>query len=71
MKVQPKAKKIGVEKISEDSYKVRVNAAPDKGAANKEVIKSLADYFSVPPSTVKIVRGQTSRKKVVLIEKRE
>lgn len=71
MKVQPKAKKVGVEKIGEGTYKVRVHAAPDKGAANKEVIISLADYFDVPPSTIKIVRGQTSRDKVILIEERE
>lgn len=71
MKVQPKAKKIGVEKIDESTFKVRVHAAPDKGAANKEVIASLAEYFDIPPSTIKIIRGQTSRTKVVLIEERE
>ncbi len=69
--MQPKAKRVGVEKIDDETYKVRVHAAPDKGAANKEVIVSLADYFDVPPSMVKIVRGQTSRNKVVLIEERE
>ncbi len=58
---------MGVEKIDNDTYKVRVHAAPDKGAANKEVIVSLADYFDVPPSMVKIVRGQTSRNKVIEI----
>ena len=69
--MQPKAKKVGVEKISEDTYRVRVHAAPDKGAANKEVISSLAEYFAVPPSKIRIVRGQTSRSKVVLIEEKE
>jgi len=67
VKVQPKAKKVGVEKIDEDTYKVRVHAPPEKGAANKEVIVSLAAYFDVPPSTVKIVRGQTSRVKLIEI----
>ena len=69
--MQPKAKKVGVEKISENTYKVRVHAVPEKGAANKEVIVSLAAYFDVPPSRVRIVRGKTSRNKVVLIEERE
>jgi len=68
VKVQPKAKKVGVEKIDEDTYKVRVHAAPEKGAANKEVIVSLAAYFDVPPSTVKIVRGEKSRVKLIEIE---
>lgn len=70
VKVQPKAKKVGVEKIDEGTYKVRVHAAPDKGAANKEVIVSLADYFDVPPSTIKIVRGQTSRTKLIELSSR-
>ncbi len=70
MKVQPKAKKVGVEKIGDDTYKVRVHAAPDKGAANKEVIVSLADYFNVPPSMVKIVRGEKSRTKLIELSSR-
>ncbi len=70
VEVQPKAKKVGVEKIDEDTYKVRVHAAPDKGAANKEVISALADYFDVPPSTIKIVRGQTSRNKLIELSSR-
>ena len=61
---------MGVEKIGDDTYKVRVHAAPDKGAANKEVIVSLADYFNVPPSMVKIVRGQTSRNKLIELSSR-
>ncbi len=69
--MQPKAKKVGVEKIDEGTYKVRVHAAPEKGAANKEVIVSLADYFDVSPSTIKIIRGKTSRTKLLLIEERE
>ena len=54
VKVQPKAKKIGVEKIGDDTYKVRVRAAPEKGAANKEVISTLAAYLDVPSSAIKI-----------------
>ena len=69
--MQPKAKKVGVEKISDDTYKVRVHAAPEKGAANKEVIAALAAYFDVPLSRIRIVRGEKSRNKVVLIEERE
>lgn len=68
VKVQPKAKKVGVEKISDNTYKVRVHAAPEKGAANKEVIVSLAAYFDVPPSRVRIVKGKTSRTKLIEVE---
>jgi len=68
VKVQPKAKNTGVEKIGEDSFKVRVHAAPEKGAANKEVMVLLAAYFDIPRSKVKIVRGKTSRTKLIEIE---
>lgn len=61
---------MGVEKIGDDTYKVRVHAAPDKGAANKEVIVSLADYFNVSPSMVKIVRGEKSRTKLIELSSR-
>ena len=68
VKVQPKAKKVGVEKIGEDTYKVRVHAAPEKGAANREVIAALAAYFNIPSSRIKIVHGHTSRTKFIEIE---
>jgi hypothetical protein len=68
VRVQTKAKKAGVEKISADTYKVRVCAAPEKGAANREVIAALASFFRVPPSRVRIVKGEKSRNKKILIE---
>ena len=68
VKVVPKARKVGVEKIAKDTYKVWVKAAPEKGAANKEVIAAFAEYFDIPPSLVKIVKGAKSRNKTVLID---
>lgn len=43
---------------------VRVSAAPEKGRATKAVAKLLADYYGVPKSQVKCVRGETSHHKV-------
>lgn len=68
IKVQPRARQPGIEKVSSGEYKIRVSAPPSKGEANKEVIKTLASYFGLPPSCVKIVRGQKSRRKLVLLE---
>ena len=68
IKVQPRARKPGIEKVSSGEYKIRVSAPPSKGEANKEVIKTLASHFGLPPSCVKIVRGQKSRRKLVLLE---
>ena len=68
IRVQPRARKPGVEKLDTGEYKVRVHAAPTKGEANREVLEILASHFGVPRSGVKIVRGLKSRKKAVVIE---
>jgi uncharacterized protein YggU (UPF0235/DUF167 family) len=48
-----------------------VQAAPVAGKANEAVVELLAKYFSVPKSSVKVLRGQSSRKKLVEIDKWE
>ena len=37
------------------------------GAANVAVIKMLAEHFGVPKSQITIIRGETSRDKIVEI----
>lgn len=69
VRVQPRARKPGIEKLSSGEYKVRVASPPSKGEANREVIEVLAAYFGLPPSRVKIIRGENSRRKFVLLEK--
>ena len=68
IKVQPRARKPGIEKVSSGEYKIRVSAPPSKGEANKEVVETLASHFGLPPSRVKIIRGQKSQRKLVLLE---
>ncbi|RTZ59019.1 MAG: DUF167 domain-containing protein [Gammaproteobacteria bacterium] len=64
VKAKPRSKKEGVRQISEDYYEVRVNAPPEKGKANERIIQLLAQYFKVPKSAVKLVRGETSKEKL-------
>ena len=68
VKVQPRSPKPGVEKTGENEYKVRVGAAPDKGKANEELIELLAAFFDVPKSSLRVLRGTTSRVKLISIE---
>ena len=68
VRVQPQARKRKVEKISPSEYKVSVFSPPSRGKANREVIEILASYFDLPPARVKILRGETSRQKLVLLE---
>ena len=71
VRVQPRARKPGIEKVSSGEYKIRVLAPPSKGEANKEVVETIASHFGLPPSRVQIIRGQKSRRKLVLLEVHE
>jgi hypothetical protein len=46
---------------------VRVRAPPQGGRANGEIVEVLSQALGVPPSTVEIVRGLTSREKEVRV----
>ena len=65
--VKPQARKTEIAEIASGEYRVAVRARAQEGKANEAVIELLAEYFSVPKSTVKIIRGQTSRKKLIEI----
>jgi len=64
-KVKPKAKKEEVIKISGTNYKVSVKEPPEKGRANRAVLKALADYFATSQSNIKIISGSTSKLKII------
>jgi uncharacterized protein len=68
VKVRPRSKSPGVEKVGEGEFLVRVLSAPEKGKANREVIERLAGYLDIAPSRLKIVRGGTSSLKTVRVE---
>ena len=71
-RVKPGAKKNEVVGWRDGVLHVRVKAPPVEGAANREVVKLLARYFGVTPSSIEITRGQKSRyKRVVITTNRE
>jgi uncharacterized protein (TIGR00251 family) len=47
---------------------VGLRSRPERGKANDELVKKLAKHFKVPSSSVRIVSGFKSRRKVVEIE---
>jgi uncharacterized protein YggU (UPF0235/DUF167 family) len=61
---------LGLEKDKNETvtYKVSVKEAPVDGKANEAIIKALAKYFDVAPSTISLVTGQTSKMKVFMIK---
>ena len=46
---------------------VGLTSKPEKGEANRELVKKLAKHFKVSSSQIKIVSGLTSKSKVVEI----
>ena len=72
-KVTPRSGKdqvMGVQVASDGSREValRVTAPPDKGKANKAVVKLLAKELGVPKSGVQVARGETSHHKLLLLD---
>jgi uncharacterized protein YggU (UPF0235/DUF167 family) len=49
------------------SFMVAVTASASQGKANRAIEKALAEYFKIAPVRVRIVAGQSSRKKIVEI----
>jgi uncharacterized protein (TIGR00251 family) len=65
VKVQPNASKDRVVGEHADQLKIAVTVAPEKGKANKSVIKILSKLLGVKTSDIEIVSGETSRDKKV------
>jgi hypothetical protein len=52
----------------EQFLKARVRAVPEDGKANKALIELVARHFGVAKSAVRLISGETSRKKILRIE---
>jgi len=52
----------------EGALRVYTTTAPENGRANDAVIKLLSEYFDIPKSRIKILRGLTGRDKVVAVD---
>jgi uncharacterized protein (TIGR00251 family) len=49
-------------------WKVRVSAPPERGRANDELVRLLADALGVPREHVRIAGGRGSRRKIVEVD---
>lgn len=67
IKVIPKSSLNKVIKLSEIELKVKLTSPPVDGEANKKLIKILSKEYKVAKSRIKIVKGETSKNKVVEI----
>ena len=67
IKVIPSSSKDSIAGWLEYSLKIKVKAPPEKGKANKAVIKVLGKSLSLPKGSVNIESGLTSCKKIIEI----
>jgi len=66
--VQPRASRTELAGLHGGLLKVRVAAPPVDAAANRALIEFLADRLGVPKRSVRIVAGETSRKKILEVD---
>ena len=65
VKLQPRASADEIGKPLGDELRIKVTAPPVDSAANEALIRLLADHLNCPRSRVELVRGATSRHKVL------
>lgn len=66
--VQPGARKSEVSGIHQGRLKLKIQAPPVDGKANKAVEKFVASLFGLRPSQVSLENGQCSRTKTLLVQ---
>jgi hypothetical protein len=66
--VKPRARKAEVKQNVEGDYVVSVRAPAREGKANQALVELLATHFHVAKSSVRIIHGQTGKRKLVQID---
>jgi uncharacterized protein (TIGR00251 family) len=66
--VKPQAKLESVTELADNNYLVAVHAPAKDGKANARVVELLAQHFHTAKSRIRILRGETSRKKLIEID---
>lgn len=67
VRVMPRAGRSGLAGTRGDAVLVRLCAAPVDGAANAELIDTIAEAFGVPRRDVTLVAGERARQKRVRV----
>jgi len=69
IKVFPKSKKEEIIKKSEDSFEIKVKERPERGLANKGVVRIIASHFKIPESKIRLIKGFKEKNKIFEIIK--
>ena len=68
IRVTPNAAGNEIASFADDTLRVKIAAPPVKGKANKELSVFLSRALGVSQSSLAIIKGHTSRNKVIVIE---
>lgn len=67
IKISPNSKKNEI--INEGDFtKIKITAQPIDGKANKALIEFLSKNFKIPKTSIKILKGETSKEKTILFD---
>lgn len=67
LKISPNASKNTILK-DETGVKIKLTAQPIEGKANKALIEFLSKQLKIPKTSIEILKGETSKDKILLIK---
>jgi uncharacterized protein len=67
VRVTPGAKKNSIAALKEGIWQIKVAAPPVEGKANQELIDYLSDVLGLRKSAISVLKGQTSRLKIISV----
>lgn len=65
VKVKPRSKTSCLFKVTDFTYYAQIHSVAEKNKANLELLQLIADYFKVNQSQIKILKGLSSRNKII------
>ena len=68
VKVEPRSSRAEIRGVMGSVLKVKLTSAPVDGAAKRQLIEILSKEFGITKRSIKIVKGETSKNKVIKIE---
>lgn len=69
--VRPASGRREIVRISTQGPLIALNSVPERGKANQELIAFIAELFHLPRSAISVIRGESSRLKVLRIASSE
>ena len=68
VKVDPRSSRNEIVGVVDKTFRIKLTAPPVEGAANEQLIKLLAERFDIRKSDVIIMKGESSRHKLVKLK---